>query len=41
MVGIIWFAKKDEKSGFIYDIDIDEKHQGRGYGTNAMKEIEV
>jgi ribosomal protein S18 acetylase RimI-like enzyme len=40
-VGMIWLAHKSNEKGFIYDINIWEDYQGRGYGKQAMKEIEV
>lgn len=39
-VGMIWFGKKADKKGYIYDINIWEDYQGRGYGKQAMNEIE-
>ncbi|WP_175987133.1 GNAT family N-acetyltransferase [Bacillus sp. Marseille-Q1617] len=38
--GIIWLAKQSSEKAFIYDIRILEEHQGKGYGKEAMKEIE-
>jgi ribosomal protein S18 acetylase RimI-like enzyme len=40
-VGMIWLAQILNDKGFIYDINIWEDHQGRGYGKQAMVEIEV
>lgn len=43
-VGIIWMrATLDtaRKSGFIFDIAIDEVHRGKGYGKQAMQLIEA
>lgn len=40
VVGMIWLNEKENKSSFIYDISINENHQGKGYGYRAMKEIE-
>ena len=40
-VGIVWLAKKDDNKGFIYDINIWKANQGKGYGKQAMKQIEV
>jgi ribosomal protein S18 acetylase RimI-like enzyme len=40
-VGMIWLAQRSAEKGFIYDINIWEGNQGRGYGKKAMKEIEV
>lgn len=39
-VGMIWFAQRSFEEGYIYDIHIWEGNQGRGYGKEAMKEIE-
>ena len=39
-VGELWLAKRDDMSGrpclFVYDVHVDEAHQGRGYGKAAM-----
>ena len=40
-VGIVWLAKKKDNKGFIYDINIWKANQGKGYGKQAMKQIEV
>lgn len=40
-VGMVWLAKKSDHNGFIYDINILKKHQGKGYGKLAMKQIEM
>jgi ribosomal protein S18 acetylase RimI-like enzyme len=39
-VGIIWLAEHPNDKGFIFDINISEGNQGRGYGKQAMIEIE-
>ncbi|WP_432806565.1 GNAT family N-acetyltransferase [Mesobacillus maritimus] len=39
-VGMIWLAQRANDKGFIYDINIWEENQGRGYGKQAMIEIE-
>lgn len=39
-VGIIWLAIAQNDKGFIYDIEIREENRGRGYGKQAMTEIE-
>lgn len=39
-IGMIWLAHKTSEKGFIYDINIWEGNQGKGYGKQAMKEIE-
>ncbi|XXM70585.1 GNAT family N-acetyltransferase [Lysinibacillus sphaericus] len=38
--GIIWLARQSPEKGFIYDIRIQDEQQGKGYGKQAMKEIE-
>jgi ribosomal protein S18 acetylase RimI-like enzyme len=43
-VGMIWLrAEMDrpKKSGFIFDLEIDEKFRGKGYGKQAMLLIEA
>lgn len=40
-VGMIWLALRSNEKGFIYDLNISEGNQGRGYGKQAMKEIEL
>lgn len=40
-IGMIWLARKTRETGFIYDINIWEGVQGKGYGKQAMKEVEV
>lgn len=40
IIGMIWINKKDSNSCFIYDIYINDKFQGKGYGLMAMKEVE-
>lgn len=39
-VGELWLAERDDMSRrpclFVYDIHVDEAHQGRGYGRAAM-----
>lgn len=40
-VGMVWLAKKDDNKGFIYDINIWEGNQGKGYGKQAMKQVEI
>jgi ribosomal protein S18 acetylase RimI-like enzyme len=42
-VGVIWMRAEMErpvKSGFIYDLHVDEKFRGKGYGKQAMYLIE-
>lgn len=38
--GVIWLAIRSKDKGFIYDINIWEENQGRGFGKQAMKAIE-
>jgi ribosomal protein S18 acetylase RimI-like enzyme len=40
-VGVFWLAQQSDEKGFIYDINIWEGYQGRGYGKQAMQEIEL
>jgi ribosomal protein S18 acetylase RimI-like enzyme len=43
-VGVIWMRAEMErpiKSGFIYDLRVDEKFRGKGYGKQAMLLIET
>jgi ribosomal protein S18 acetylase RimI-like enzyme len=38
--GSIWLAKIGEDTGYIYNIFIEPEHQRKGYGRQAMTEIE-
>lgn len=40
-VGMVWLAKKDNNKGFIYDINVWKHNQGKGYGEQAMKQVEI
>ena len=43
-IGSIWFAKLEKKQkyiAFIFYIGIDENSRGKGFGTTAMKMIEI
>ena len=40
-VGMIWLAKRTDEKGFIYDINIWEGNQSKGYGKQAMQEMEI
>lgn len=40
-VGMIWLARRTDDEGFIYDFNIWEDNQGKGYGKQAMKELEI
>lgn len=40
-VGMIWLKEVSNKKGFIYDINIWKGSRGKGYGKQAMKEIET
>ena len=38
-VGVLWLAERDSggrRVYWIYDVEIDERHRGRGYGRAAM-----
>lgn len=37
---MIWLALKPNNKGFIYDIRIREEYRGRGFGKQAMEDIE-
>ncbi len=42
-VGMIWLradVDRPKKSGFIFDVEIDEKFRGKGYGKQVMLLIE-
>lgn len=44
LVGMIWIAKTSTTNpdqGYIFDFIIYEPHRGKGYGKQAMKEIEI
>ncbi|MEN9603344.1 MAG: hypothetical protein RL545_33 [Actinomycetota bacterium] len=38
-IGVVWLVKQNE-DWFIYDIDIDEPHRGKGLGRQTMRAIE-
>ena len=38
-VGAVWLAER-ENEWFIYDIEIDDAHRGKGFGREAMRRIE-
>jgi ribosomal protein S18 acetylase RimI-like enzyme len=43
-VGVLWLAEREhgrEKQCYIYDIEIDEAHRGRGFGRAAMQLAEA
>ncbi|SET80116.1 Acetyltransferase (GNAT) family protein [Salinibacillus kushneri] len=40
-MGMIWLAQRSNEKGFICDVNIWEGNQGRGYGKQAMKELEL
>ncbi|MEZ4742819.1 MAG: GNAT family N-acetyltransferase [Bdellovibrionota bacterium] len=42
-IGILWIAEKangDRKYAYIYDIEINEDHRGKGYGKKVMHLLE-
>ena len=39
-VGMIWFGKRSNEKGYIYDINIWEDYQRYGYGKKSMIEVE-
>ncbi len=40
-VGSLWVhCKVEDKEAFIYEFAVDEDHQGKGYGTRAIQELE-
>lgn len=42
-VGMMWFhvvEKKQGRTAFIYDFSVDARHQGKGYGRQAMVALE-
>lgn len=39
-IGMVWFGKRSGDKGYIYDINIWDDYQGRGYAKQAIKEIE-
>lgn len=41
LIGMVWLNKQGNKHGFIYDINIFDTYQGKGYGKQAMNEIEL
>jgi ribosomal protein S18 acetylase RimI-like enzyme len=41
-VGVLWVNDRPEDNrAFIFDIEIDAKHQGKGYGKATLAELEV
>lgn len=40
-VGVLWVALRPRQEAFIYFIGIDEAQQGKGYGEQTMKQLEV
>src|SRR5699024_9480957 len=40
-IGMIWLVRKTRETGVIYDINIWEGVQGKGYVKQAMREVEV
>lgn len=41
-VGILWLGPRREESGglWVYDVAVDERHRGRGFGRELMLEAE-
>lgn len=40
IVGILWYGKTSEAEAFIYDLNIKEAYQGKGYGKKTMLLLE-
>lgn len=40
IIGMIWFGKKPNAQGFIYDFMIDEHFRNQGFGTKTLELIE-
>lgn len=40
VIGMIWLARTVSEEGFIYEISIDDQFQGRGFGKEAIKQLE-
>src|SRR5699024_2062273 len=40
-VGMIWLAQKTSEEGFIYDVNTWEDKRGKGYGKEAMQQLEI
>lgn len=40
-IGVLWVALRPRQEAFIYFIGIDDAYQGRGYGEQAMKQLEA
>jgi ribosomal protein S18 acetylase RimI-like enzyme len=42
VVGNLWvYVEEDRKSAFIYDIEIEPEHRGKGYGKGALDLLEA
>ncbi len=44
LIGTLWFGVRgalNNRKAFIYDIVLDEKHRGKGYGQSAMTLLEM
>jgi ribosomal protein S18 acetylase RimI-like enzyme len=43
-VGIVWLALREKygvKSAYVYNIEVDEAHRGKGYGAGALARAEA
>ncbi|XXM71828.1 GNAT family N-acetyltransferase [Lysinibacillus sphaericus] len=40
LFGSFWLAAMPNRTVYIYNVEIEEKYRGKGYGKLAMKEIE-
>ena len=40
-VGMIWLAQRTNEEGFIFDINVWDGNKHKGYGKQAMKDIEI
>jgi ribosomal protein S18 acetylase RimI-like enzyme len=41
LIGSFWLAVMSNKTGYIYNVEIDKQYRGQGFGKSAMKEIEI
>ncbi|GAB4075229.1 GNAT family N-acetyltransferase [Barrientosiimonas marina] len=40
-VGMIWLAQRTKEEGFIFDINVWDGNKHKGYGEQAMKDLEI